>query len=300
MVRISAAELVGVHRGLLAAMIGCSSVCVSGCSKDDQKLALPAAKREAAVVQERLRALGFVDATADAWRYDSNGWRQGLGTTIWVSGVNDHDLPALIDAGVAGKHLHLYHTSITNMAPIVGAGLIELRLVGASNLTDTALATLRGAGIRMFGACDAPFSDLTPLADMPLLSLVLDGTQVRDLSTIAGMNLRVCGLISNQIHEISALAGMPLENVAVREPAVTNISVLSGAPLQRVDLRGSGITDLTPLSRAPLEALHFDSKTAVRGIDAIRKIQTLRRVNGMPADEFWAKYDARKTKKNLP
>jgi hypothetical protein len=69
-------------------------------------------------------------------------------------------------------------------------------------------------------------------------------------------------------------------------------------PLEYVWLSDSWVSDLSPLSELEdLTDLNFTPKDITKGLDAIRQMPSIRRIDGvwppqMPPAEFWKKYDA--------
>ena len=73
---------------------------------------------------------------------------------------------------------------------------------------------------------------------------------------------------------------------------VRDLSPLKGLKLRSLRLIETPVTDLSPLEGMPLRDLWFSPAQIKRGMEAVRELETLERVNGMAADEFWRKYDA--------
>jgi tetratricopeptide (TPR) repeat protein len=139
-------------------------------------------------------------------------------------------------------------------------------------------------------------SDLTPLRDLLVDDLVLDGNPVSDLGPLREMPLRSLSLSHTAVADLEPLAGMPLEFLSLDFTAVSDLSPLRGAPLRCVSLLRTPVRDVSALAGAPLEVLQFEPRAVLSGVEFLRSISTLVRVGsletgGMPAEEFWSRYD---------
>jgi len=65
-------------------------------------------------------------------------------------------------------------------------------------------------------------------------------------------------------------------------------------PLTNLSLTATHVTDLTPLAGMKLKSLDFDPSTIKKGLNVVREMQSLERINNKPADVFWKEYDAKK------
>jgi hypothetical protein len=54
----------------------------------------------------------------------------------------------------------------------------------------------------------------------------------------------------------------------------------------------NGVRNLTPLEGMALIEFNVVPKIITTGLDVVRKMKSLGRINYMPAGEFWKKYDA--------
>jgi hypothetical protein len=64
-------------------------------------------------------------------------------------------------------------------------------------------------------------------------------------------------------------------------------------PLTTLVLGGcGGITDLTPLEGMRLTQFDPPIPMPNKGAEVIRRMKTVTSINGLPAEEFWKKYDA--------
>lgn len=73
---------------------------------------------------------------------------------------------------------------------------------------------------------------------------------------------------------------------------VYDISNLIDVRLTALDISTTCVSDLSPLRKMRLRELSFDPNLATNGVDFIRQMDSLQKINGHAPDEFWAKYDA--------
>jgi internalin A len=95
---------------------------------------------------------------------------------------------------------------------------------------------------------------------------------------------------------------MDLKYLHVAYTAVKDLAPLRGMKLNEFSCGMSGVTDLSPLEGMPLEALSFTPSRIAKGMDAIRGMATLKRIENdgdarawdvgfLPAEQFWKAYD---------
>ena len=78
---------------------------------------------------------------------------------------------------------------------------------------------------------------------------------------------------------------------------VQDLTPLQGMPLTELRLyQCNGLQDITPLRSMRLTRLSFPARKITKGIDIIRRMETLNSIAGemlwYPPAEFWKKYDA--------
>lgn len=114
--------------------------------------------------------------------------------------------------------------------------------------------------------------DLSPLAGMRLEWLDLRGTGVTDLSVFK---------------EIDMTGGLLLEQTPVRD-----LSPLAGKRLVELRIADTLVKDLAPLAGMRLEKFTFmpDGK---QDLQVLRRMTTLKTINGRPAAEFWKQHDTK-------
>jgi serine/threonine protein kinase len=193
------------------------------------------------------------------------------------------------------------HGGVVNRLDILqGMPLTALNLDACSGVED--LTPLKGMPLRTIylRGCSG-VRDLTPLKGMPLTGLLcLDGCSgVQDLTPLKGMaltglSLGKCGLV----RDLAPLKGMLLTELDLDQSGVRDLSPLQGMPLIRLILDTEGrrsVRDLSPLAGMKLIEIRFSLATTA-GIDELRKMRTLEKINDMPSQEFWKKYDSGKSK----
>ena len=172
-------------------------------------------------------------------------------------------------------------TDLSDLSPLEGMPLTNLSLFHCNQVRD--LSPLKGmplTNLNLFHCVQV--RDLSPLKGMPLTTLDLDGCdQVSDLSPLKGMSLTWLNLFyCVQVRDLSPLKGMPLN---------------------RLNLGGCGqVRDLSLLKGMPLAEIAELPPRADRGTMVLREIKTLKKINGIPATEFWKKYDAGEFKQYKP
>ena len=135
-------------------------------------------------------------------------------------------------------------------------------------------------------------STLAPLRGMPLRKLHLEHTAVSDLLPLRGMQLNLLILqFGERIQDISPLAGMPLSFLCLDCTSIRDLRPLSGMPLKVLHVQAQSVTNLSALAELPLERLEFLPTKTTGGIEAVRKMESLVRINGKDAELFWKLYD---------
>jgi len=204
---------------------------------------------------------------------------------------------------------------------IAGGVVTTLEFLTADNVTDIspvrALKGLKGLGCSGGADGKGKLSDLSPLKGMPLTNLNCGGTKVSDLSPLKGMHLTALYCHLTQVSDLSPLNGMPLTAlVCFGTPVLHDLSPLKGMPLTYLDCRFTKVSDMSPLREMPLTTLWCYSTKVVdlsplkgmplkvldcdfmpdRDAKILRSIQTLERINGKEAKEFWKEVRAKEKK----
>ena len=73
---------------------------------------------------------------------------------------------------------------------------------------------------------------------------------------------------------------------------LTDLSPLHGSEMVLLAFTDTKVSDVTPLQGMSLRVIAFTPGNITTGTDVIRNMDSLVRINDMPAKEFWKKYDA--------
>ncbi len=192
----------------------------------------------------------------------------------------------VVVAGGEIREVDLAHQQVSDIRPLAGLPLRRLDLSGTAvrNLWPLARMPLSSLALGR-----SQVVDLAPLAGLPLLRLKLNGTGVTDLSPLRGLKLTYLDISHTRISDLSALAGMPLAALHMNRARVTDIRVLAGLPLRELGLLDVPVRDLSPLAGcARLEQVHVP--LSAPGLQALRKLRGLKRINNQPAERFWREH----------
>lgn len=106
------------------------------------------------------------------------------------------------------------------------------------------------------------------------------------------VDLNGCSVIDLGIYQ--GCSGISLENTAVDSlDPLRPKHKGEGWNLRYLNITGSKVTDLAPLTRQPLIEFRFTHGNITNGLDIMRQMKTLKRINGMPAEKFWTEYDGK-------
>ena len=114
-----------------------------------------------------------------------------------------------------------------------------------------------------------PTRELSPLTNLPIVSLNLWQTKVNHLRPLAGMPLKELYLAYTAVDDLTPLRGAPLQSLTVAYAPITDLSPLKEMPLLHLYLSSTKVKDLTPLKGMPLESLHLD-RTPITNLNALR------------------------------
>jgi len=115
----------------------------------------------------------------------------------------------------------------------------------------------------------SPTRELTPLANLPIVSLNLWKTKVNHLRPLAGMPLKELYLAFTAVDDLTPLRGAPLQSLTVAYAPITDLTPLKNMPLLHLYLSNTKVKDLTPLKGLPLESLHLD-RTPITNLNALK------------------------------
>jgi len=165
------------------------------------------------------------------------------------------------------------------------------------------LEPLRGLPLCSLRVAFADVADLRPLRGMQLRSLTMWGTAVKDLSPLQGLPLKELNLHhSRDLVDLGPLKGMRLQRLYLGWTSVADLSPLEGMELVDFACGMTPVTDLSPLAGMPLESLSFTPERITGGLEAVRQLATLKRIERegsegpwevgyLPAREFWNTLD---------
>jgi len=212
--------------------------------------------------------------------------------------LRNTDLGFLRDAPLTELSLNSSQ-ELTHLGLLKGKQISNLDIASCPKLRD--LSALQGMPLTTLNLATCPsISDLKPLEGMPLSLLNLDNTPIRDLTPLRGMpltNLSFSGW--NTDVDLTPLQGLPLTDLNLGACVrIKDLTPLRGMPLTSLRLNSCGqITDLTPLQEMKLEAIWFDPQIVKTGVDMLRRMKSLTKINDLPAEAFWKQYDSGAFKK---
>jgi hypothetical protein len=122
------------------------------------------------------------------------------------------------------------------------------------------------------------------------LSLDISRNNVTNLGFLRGMPLVALNLYEVPVSDLSPLEGMPLRKLGIDRTNVRDLEPIHSLPLDLLSITQTPIRDLSPLQGMHLRWLFFDVEKVSKGLDAIRRMKTLRIINGLSAQEFWRRH----------
>jgi serine/threonine protein kinase/Leucine-rich repeat (LRR) protein len=162
-----------------------------------------------------------------------------------------------IENGVV-RELAFNTDDVTDLSPV--RGLTRLRALKCSGFGDrnsplTDLSPLAGLPLRTLVLAKGELFDLSPLKGMPLTEFSCYGTRVTDLSPLQGMKLRVLNCDSLHVSDLTPLKGMPLETLVLSRNAEELTALAGMNTLEHLYFEGTTISDLSPLLGMKLTTL---------------------------------------------
>jgi len=202
--------------------------------------------------------------------------------------------------GLPLRHLELWESKVRDLSPLFGMRLTRLNIGGCTNVDD--LSAIKGMPLESLLMSRTRAADLSPLEGAPLKYLNIWATPVSDLSPLRNSNLEV--LDAGQcvsLQDLSPLRQLPLRKLHVNGSYVADLAPLANLRLHELSISDTRVSDLRPLAKCPLMKLRFTIRDIKNGIEEVRAIPTLVRIeegrsNDIgSADEFWRNFDARRT-----
>lgn len=100
-------------------------------------------------------------------------------------------------------------------------------------------------------------------------------------------------LCYEDVSDLSCLRNMPLTQLDIEGTKVRDLSPLRGMRLTSLELCGTEVADLSPLAGMPLTNLSFSTESIKEGMNAIRSMSSLQKINWRTPRRFWAEQDIR-------
>ena len=250
------------------------------------------------LVQKREKLLPILRKRIEAsWPGLGKRLRVGVDGGLWLDLQSCRQVGDLTPLnGMPLTWLSLAGCPVRDLSPLKGMPLTTLNLSGCGHVHDLDLSPLKGMPLTWLGlgGC-SHVSDLSHLKGMPLTTLNLSGYGVPDLSLLKGMPVTDLSLRGCSLSDLSLLKGMPLTTLDLGFCSrVNDLSSLKSMPLTTLDLEGCLLVrNLLSLKGMPLSAILLPPQVD-RGMNVLRQIKTLGKINQMPADDFWKKYEAGK------
>ena len=182
-------------------------------------------------------------------------------------------------------------------------GVVEEVKFFTDNVTD--ISPLRVFGKLKLLRCSPKFpnrsklSDLSPIEGMPLRLFECNYSKISDLSPLRGMPLTILSCESTPIADLSPLRDMPLADFNCENTQVSDLSPLKGMPLTKLHCYNTQVSDLSLFQGMNLVEISITPKNITKGMDVIRQMKSLKRIeigwrdsDKFSVDEFWKKYDA--------
>jgi serine/threonine protein kinase len=234
--------------------------------------------------------------------------------------IEDHSFSDLRPfRGMPLGELVIARTAVTDLSPLKGMPLARLSIAANPQITDisvlqhlpldsldmgstgvTDLAPLRGLKLVELIATRADvkfFTDLSPLAGMPLERLSIAVDKEANPSVLAGMRLTRATFFGNLnsslrlfrgmplvylrvesevVDDLRPLRGLPLETLALDRARIADLSPLRDLPaLRDLRLQRMNIADLSPLGGLPLKSLYLDDCKQVRDLRPLTSLTSL-------------------------
>jgi hypothetical protein len=133
--------------------------------------------------------------------------------------------------------------------------------------------------------------DLNPLTILPLTHLCLAGCwRIADFTPLRKLGLVWLNLTRTGITNLSPLRNLPLAHLSLCRTRVADLSPMTRVPLRVLDIRSTQVTRLFPLRQMPLEEMYLYPSRVSNGLQSLRSIGTLTRINRCRVEDFWERY----------
>lgn len=231
----------------------------------------------------------------------SRSAQKATSVTVLASVCSRRGMPTLgVEFASSGEaRLAMYREKLNAVWPGIGSSLtidnmgrLSLSFDWKRQVGD--ISRLKGIPLNRLNLTGTAVSDLSPLEGMPLTSLTLTSNPISDISPLGKLPLKSLFISFASITNLEPLRGMSLESLTITHTPLADISPLAGMPLTNLVLSGTHVTDLTSLSGMKLKSLIFDPHTIKKGLNVIREMQSLEKINYKPPAVFWEEYNAKK------
>jgi hypothetical protein len=131
-----------------------------------------------------------------------------------------------------------------------------------------------------------------------VIELRLRTEAVSDLSplrVLKGLKVLRCRVAEGKgkLVELSPLYKLPLQTLDISGNPVTNLAALDGMPLTELNCAHTRVNELSLVPRGSLAVLSCDAD-AVRDLEVLKAVPSLREINGKRAEDFWKELEGKK------
>ncbi|OGV41654.1 MAG: hypothetical protein A2X48_13640 [Lentisphaerae bacterium GWF2_49_21] len=119
-------------------------------------------------------------------------------------------------------------------------------------------------------------TDISPLADLPIKGLSLNGTNVTDINPLKGLPITYINLSGLRISDFGPLKGMPLDSACFVNSQIKDLSVIDNKNMHCLMIINAPVEDISPLAGMKLTKLWLVNT----------KVSDLRPLKGMDLHEL--------------
>ncbi|MGF1451073.1 MAG: protein kinase [Opitutales bacterium] len=205
-------------------------------------------------------------------------------------------------AGLPIEVLNLYQTPVTDFEALRG---MPLRKANFGPVDVTSIDFLESAPLEELSLANEPPVDVAVLEGKPLRQLQIGTVEdVAPLATLPLERLQLGHILSDHVPEnLATIGGLTLERLTLEGAGVTeSLDWLDGARVKELHIRAvpwveTPPLDLSPLHDAEIEVLTFPPFVDVRGTEAVRGKESLKKIGPgagktFSPQKFWSIYDA--------
>ncbi|MEZ6142699.1 MAG: serine/threonine-protein kinase [Zavarzinella sp.] len=185
-----------------------------------------------------------------------------------------------IDRDAKVIEVRIRSSKIHDASPLQGFPHLKKLFIDPTPGEQSAITTLnsfRGMQVEQLELAYTKVDDLSPIADLPLVTLGIFGGNVQDLSPVRQMkSLKALHMNNHPFKSLEPLRGLPLEALSIWSFRGDTLEPLRGMPLTYLNAGDSLVTDLSPLEGMKLEFLCMNHA----------KVYDLEPLRGMPLKEL--------------